>query len=129
MSKEPVVTKIAMAFVALRRCEQTGNEWQHHWRIIIEDLCRNQLPSGSGVDSGTTFDFDASKPNRLVFNADYHHMSDGYYDGWTEHQIIVTPSLVFGFEIRVTGTNRNDIKDYLAELYQEALSQQIGTEE
>ena len=46
----------------------------------------------------------------------------GGYDGWTEHKIIVTPSLVYGFELRVTGKDRNDIKDYIAEVMHGALS-------
>jgi hypothetical protein len=41
----------------------------------------------------------------------------GYYDGWTEHQVIITPSLQHGFDVRVTGQDRNEIKDYLAELF------------
>ena len=40
----------------------------------------------------------------------------------TEHKIIVTPRLVYGFELRVTGNDRDDIKDYIAEVMHDALS-------
>jgi hypothetical protein len=37
----------------------------------------------------------------------------------------VTPSLCFDFHIRVSGRNRNDIKDYLSELFESALHTEI----
>ena len=88
------------------------------------------MPSGSGIDSGTKLDFDRSKPNRLVFTAPYHHMNDdGMYDGWTDHDIIVTPDLGFGFDLRITGRDRNQIKDYLGDTFAEALRQDITDNE
>lgn len=67
-----------------------------------------------------------STPNRIVIDTAFHHMNDGgYYDGWSEHSVIITPSLVWGYEIRVTGRNRNDIKDYIAETFQHALSRAL----
>jgi hypothetical protein len=53
-------------------------------------------------------------------------MNDGgFYDGWTDHSVIVTPSLVEGFNLRVTGRNRKDIKEYIAEQFCMALDQDI----
>lgn len=43
----------------------------------------------------------------------------------TFHRVIVTPSLVSEIHLRITGPNRNDIKDYLAELYQSALTEML----
>jgi hypothetical protein len=58
----------------------------------------------------------------LVIVTSYHHMNDaGMYDGWTDHKVIVTPSLVHGFVLRITGRNRNDIKEYIADLFQQSL--------
>ena len=83
------------------------------------------MPSGSGVDSGTKL-LDNSTPDRLVFQADFHHMDEnGFYDGWTEHQIIVTPSLAYGFNVRITGRNRNEIKDYLADLFNHIFNMEV----
>jgi hypothetical protein len=49
----------------------------------------------------------------------------GMYDGWTEHTVVVTPSLAFGINIRITGRNRNDIKDYLHDVFHEALTKGV----
>lgn len=119
---------IATALAAKLNCETSGNEeWRSIWADRIRTICSDQMPSGSGVDTGTEFDWDESKPERLVFIASCHHMTEiGYYDGWTDHQIIVTPSLLFGYSIRVTGRNRNDIKDYLGDLFHAALGEELG---
>jgi hypothetical protein len=102
-----------------------NQEWFDRWEKIIEDETGN-LPSGSGIDSAPKFDFDASTPEKLVFDFGYHHMNDGgYYDGWTDHQLIVTPSLQFGFHLRITGKDRNQVKDYLYETFQSALSEEV----
>jgi hypothetical protein len=51
-------------------------------------------------------------------------MSDGYYDGWTDHTVKVYPDWS-GVRLNITGRNRNDIKDYLYETWDYALSQEI----
>lgn len=104
-------------------CLSTGNtEWQCRHSETILQIVENCLPSGSGIDCGTKIDLDASTPDKLVFDVQYHHMNDGgYYDGWTQHQVIVTPSLGFDFNLRITGPNRNEIKEYLHECYRTAL--------
>lgn len=82
------------------------------------------MPSGSGIDNGTSFDFDKSKLNKLIFTFDYHHMNEhGYYDGWTSHKAYVTPDLNSETLIKISGRDRNMIKDYLWEVYNHALNQ------
>jgi hypothetical protein len=49
----------------------------------------------------------------------------GYYDGWTEHVVTVTPSFIGGFNIRVSGRNRNDIKGYIAESFHHILKMEV----
>ena len=84
----------------------------------IDSLVNAHMPHGSGFDNGTTFDYDKSSKNRLVFNFGYHHMnSNGFYTGWSHHSIIVTPSLANEYDIRITGPNKNQIKDYIAETF------------
>ena len=119
---KPVYEAIALALLAVRNCEQSGNsEWLAKHRDRIRTLVREHMPSGSGIDTGTTLD-DRSTPDRLVFVFSFHHMNEhGSYDGWTEHTAIVTPSLAFGLDVRITGRNRNQIKDYLHETYDLAL--------
>jgi hypothetical protein len=45
----------------------------------------------------------------------------GGYDGWTEHTITVTPSFR-GFDLTISGRDRNDIKDYLHQTFDHVLS-------
>lgn len=41
-------------------------------------------------------------------------MNDGgFYDGWTEHTVTVTPALHGDFHLRISGRNRNDIKEMM----------------
>ena len=100
------------------------HEWivKHtQWLLTCE---KNHLPSGAGIDNGTRIDLEASTPERIVFTCSYHHMNDvGVYDGWTEHTVIVTPSFVYGLEIKISGRNRNEIKDYLHDTFHTCLDQ------
>ena len=93
----------------------------------IEYLCENCMPSGSGFDSGTKLDLDASSGDKLVFTTAFHHMTEhGVYDGWTEHRVYVTADLALGFQLRVTGKDRNGIKDYIGDTFHEALKRMVG---
>jgi hypothetical protein len=135
MREQTLIQAMASALVARAVCEakvsayprdKRGSlpetEWLNKWTGYLKDL-EAELPSGSGIDSGSAIDLDRSTGARIVIGADYHHMDGGgSYDGWTEHTIIVTPAFD-GIEIHVTGRNRNDIKEYLAEVYQYALTQ------
>lgn len=104
-----------------------NQEWFERWTETIEKETRN-LPSGSGIDAGVKFDFDKSTAEKLVFHFGFHHMNDGgYYDGWNDYTLTVTPSLQFGFRAKITGANRNDIKDYLYEIFQHALAEEAPT--
>lgn len=58
-----------------------------------------------------------------MFETSVHHMNpDGYYDGWTEHTVTVTPSFIGRFDLKVSGRDRNGIKDYIAEVFGSVLS-------
>ena len=41
----------------------------------------------------------------------------GGYDGWTEHIVTVKPSLLFGFDVDVSGDDKNQINDYIADVF------------
>lgn len=119
-------TAIARTIQQIDTCRERNNvEWLGKSQDRLQKLIRDHMPSGSGIDSGTTLD-ESSKRDRLVFNTSFHHMNDGgYYDGWTEHQVIVTPSLSFGIDLRITGRDRNEIKEYLADVFHTALTAEI----
>ncbi len=87
------------------------------------------LPSGSGIDSGTKIDASESNDNKIVLLCDFHHMDEnGYYSGWTNHKVIITPAFN-GINIRITGRDRNSIKDYLHEVYDCALNEMVEFKE
>lgn len=86
------------------------------------DKLAAMLPNGSGFDAGCKILFPESTPQKIVIQADFHHMDEhGFYDGWTEHKVIVTPCLQWGFKIRVTGRNRNGIKEYISDLFHDII--------
>ena len=124
-----VYQRIASSLQARETCLKTRNtEWFDRHNETIQNLIRRYLPSGGGVDCGTKLD-DSSTPNRLVFTAPFHHMNEhGSYDGWTDHSVIVTPDLAFGFHLKITGRDRNNIKDYLADTFGAALSTDVDDE-
>lgn len=141
--------KLASLLAAIANCEKTINtcpstvehvcdkclnaqKWiERHQNDI--DLIMTMFPQGSGFDCGTSFEqldnnHGVSTPEKLVFFTEYHHMDEnGYYDGWTQHVITVTPSLQFGFKLKISGKNRNDIKDYIAECFEEILNRDVSS--
>ena len=125
MKQETVAQALANSIQAMNNCEESGNtEWHDKWETRIDNIME-QSPSGSGIDCGTTISYDhieTHKPiTKLVFLCSYHHMNqDGYYIRWTEHRVTVRPDWQ-GVSITISGRNRNDIKDYLADVYGEWL--------
>ena len=119
--------KIAGYITAMENNIKSKNDkWYSIHRNAVETIMNNHSPRGSGFDSGTEIDFDASKPNKLVFYTHFHHMNEnGYYDGWTDHSIIVIPDLVCDFDISVSGSNKNEINDYIAEIFEFFLNKEI----
>lgn len=127
MTAKTTAECIAHKLAAIRNCEKSANyEWRDRHAAALVAIVR-EGPSGSGWDSGTQFDSDRSEPNKLVFFGSYHHMDEmGGYDGWTDHAITVRPDFVHGLDIRISGPNRNDIKDDLHQLFYCWLTQPVA---
>lgn len=124
----PLYQAIASTLAWARNAEERGNaEWGPKARARLQWLV-DQLPSGSGIDIGPSLDEEASDPDRkLVFTFSYHHMNGhGCYDGWTDHTLIVRPSLQDGIDLRITGKDRNQIKEYLHEVFHHALTRMVS---
>ena len=121
-----IYQSIARKIQSIANCEKSGNTvWEKNHIISVIDLMRKTSPSGSGIDSGTQIELTECTENKLVFLCQYHHMNEnGFYDGWTTHKIIVTPDLASGFNIRITGRDRNQIKEYLYEVYSNWLNEE-----
>ena len=118
-----VYQELASIIDARANCAKNGNdEWfqKHSERINL--IADNDLPDGSGFDNGCSIDLDASNSNRIVIHAPYHHMDEnGCYDGWDDYKIVVTPSLAFEFDLKVSG-GRKDDRDYIGDEMYESLS-------
>jgi hypothetical protein len=114
--------KLANTIQAYKSCIESNNiEWKDKHKDYIDLECK-KLPHGSGLDAGVTLDLENSTPSKLIFDLSFHHMDDnGYYDGWTDHKLIVTPE--FGhYHIKITGQNKREIKDYLSQLFYEVFT-------
>ncbi len=124
-----LIESLAGSIAAYHNCVQSGNaEWKAKHADHVAQLCRELLPSGSGIDSGCTIDLDAcaTSGDRIVIQTSFHHMAEsGMYDGWTEHTVIVTPAFVGRINLRITGRDRNQIKEYLGDLFHEVLTRDV----
>ena len=123
--KKPLYVVISSVLQALRNCEaKQSSDWMRTHKERLSKL-NDLLPSGCGFDNGSKLDLELSQPQKLVFNTSFHHMHDtGVYDGWTEHTVTVTP--VFGgFDLKIGGRNRNDIKEYIGEVFHSTLCEEI----
>lgn len=146
MISRPLYAHLAALVIARNNCHKNAERHMpqvvddgqditvQHWTDMARQhenrantLVSNYCPSGSGWDRATELDWDASTPNHLVFVGSFHHMNDGgMYDGWTDHTIHARPSLFDGIDLRITGTNRNEIKDYLHDLFSDALKREVS---
>lgn len=89
-------------------------------------LVKEYMPSGSGFDAGTTLVIDVSNNEELVFKTAFHHMDEhGGYDGWSDHKVRIKAQFD-GFEVYVGGRDRNLIKDYIADSFNQTLSQEVS---
>jgi hypothetical protein len=102
---------------------------EHHLNKLEELL--NKLPTGSGIDAGSTIAFEECKPDKIVFNSAFHVLdSNGYYDGWIEFKVIVRPSFT-GFDLDIKPLQRktyfNDyLRDYVFDVFWDALDSKEG---
>ncbi len=125
--KRPLYQVLASLVQARINCIESNNtEWRDNHEERIEALVKEHMPRGSGFDAGTTLDLDKSTGEKLVFKTSYHHMNDyGVYDGWTEHVVTVKPSLMYGVNLMISGRNRRDIKDYMYDVFYDALKEEV----
>ena len=124
----PLYRAITGAVIAYKNCSESGNdEWRERHERRANKLTSLYMPSGAGVfDSGTPLNSKYSTGEKLVFRTNYNHMNDdGCYDGWTEHTITVRASLYFTLQIQINGRDRNQIKDYLHDVFYAALTQLV----
>jgi hypothetical protein len=111
------LTKLAGTIQAYQNCIKSGNkEWEETHLDVINEMCSN-LPHGSGIDGKCEVMFPESTANKIQIFVEFHHLDEnGYYDGWTEHRLYITPTFGY-FNINISGRNKNGIKEYLSDLF------------
>jgi hypothetical protein len=121
LTTNSLIVQIARTLEAHANCVKNNNtEWKIRWEEKLVEL-EGKLPHGSGVDNGVEIDM-SSTADKIVLTVSFHHMDEnGFYDGWTDHKAIVRPSFG-GINIKITGKNRNEIKEYLADLFHHVLT-------
>lgn len=87
------------------------------------DKLEKMLPSGSGIDCGCKIDHKNSGIKKVVITFDYHFMNeDGYYDGWGSFKLTVLPRLDGNIDMKISGKDRNQVKDYFYDLFDTELN-------
>jgi hypothetical protein len=89
----------------------------------MRQIERDFLPSGSGFDTGTRISV-ASTPQKIFLNTDFHHMDETGYTHWTTHRVTVRPEFL-GINIKVSGPDTNNFKDFAIEIFETALTTRI----
>ena len=85
-------------------------------------LLQELLPIGEGIETGSVILLKSTK-KRIAIETIYWHPN--YSDEWSKHQVIITPSFEDEINIRITGKNENNIKEYLHNVFREALMSEI----
>lgn len=123
--KTKLIERIYKDIQARKNCIKTANfEWLNKWTDHLEIL-NNFLPSGSGIDSGCKIDIENSKEDKIIISFGFHHLNEnGYYTGWTSHKLILRPTFD-EFDMKITGPDKNQIKDYLYDVFYNNLNEEI----
>ena len=80
-------------------------------------MLQKLLPIGNGIEKECVILLKSTE-KRIVIDTAYWHYETSR---WTDHQIVITPSFEGEINIRVTGKNVDNIKEYLHEVFREAL--------
>lgn len=84
------------------------------------------LPKGNGIEAGCAILLKSTR-NKIVIDTAYNHPNGSYVaTRWTNHQVVVTPAFEGEINIRITGKNENDIKDFLFDVFREALMKEYA---
>lgn len=83
-------------------------------------MLQKLLPIGNGIEKECVILLKSTE-KRIVIDTTYRHQINPLEIRWTDHQIVITPSFEGEINIRVTGKNVDNIKEYLHEVFREAL--------
>ena len=121
----PLYEALSIAIQARTNSQASGNtEWFAKWTARIKELA-DLLPLP--MMCGAHLDVEASHAEKIVIQTSHHHMDEnGFWDGWTEHTIVATPSFWNHVNLRISGHDRNDIKEDLHETFHSALTELVN---
>lgn len=131
-----LATKIAAYRMAVDS-DNTVN--QSRYEDEINDIVKEHLPSGSGIDSGCEVILEQSSADVIHIEVPYHHMDEsGMYWGWVHYLVIARASLMYGIDVEVElmdqdiadvayddGINLSGTIDYLTDLFYEELRKPV----
>jgi hypothetical protein len=125
--KTTLISRIYRTLQAMDNCSKNNKPgWCKNHSYYLDELEKNYLPRGSGIDSGCTIDR-AFKENKIVINVPFHLMCEnGYYCGWQDFKIICKPEFD-GISMKITSNAKDKffLKDYLYDLFDNCLTKQI----
>ena len=101
--------------------------WTERHEKCIESL-KDLLPSGSGIDSGISIDLSNSTGEKIIIDSSFHAMNDcGYYDRWIDFSVTITPSLIHGISLKISGRfgKYQDIREYLFDIFDDSLKETV----
>ena len=82
-----------------------------------EESMLEHFPSGSGFDDTAILNSKSTK-DKLIINFGYHCMNEnGYYDGWLNLAVIITPSLSWGYNLKINWHGYRNKYKYLLNEY------------
>jgi hypothetical protein len=87
----------------------------------VDAVVKRYMPSGSGFDSGTSLNWVRSNANKLVFTTAFRQEGR-----WPQHTVTVTPSFLYQFNIAVSGSNRDEIREFVSDEFAKCLRQEVG---
>ena len=130
MDKDKIYKRLAKIANSRLRCLNSIKFPQEieNYENEINNIMKNSLPHGSGIDNGCSFNYDKSHNNRLVINSAYHCMNEnGYYDGWVDFIVVLTPDLELDYTLNIRGNfgKYNHVKDYLYQIFHNSFDQEV----
>lgn len=130
-----VYQKLSAYIRAYKTNQETNNEkWMNYFEEKIKEIAEKYLPNGSGIDNGNYINIEESDENKIVIESSYHKMTNGFYDGWIEYSVVVTPDLLNEIVFEFIEHNGNELekdyglKDYLYIAYYSALMDEYEEE-
>jgi hypothetical protein len=107
-TKGSLAAEMARNYSAMRRCEDSGNDYSSVWGECLDHLIA-LLPHGSGIDSDWIVG-DETHDGLLVLHNSYHLMDgSGMYCGWAPFKVIVAPDWEgINLDVEIDGSGIDD---------------------